>query len=165
MSLSRTVRHARAILTGFKYLLAGPRLTIMYPDEIQELPEGYRGMIEYDWDSCTKCSLCAMVCPADAMKMYVSKEESEKEGKVVKRPGINYTRCIFCGFCVDICPTDSLRFTKIHDVAYYTYDEQIYPPAEFSKGVPKPFYFKEPRRVRVVLDERRGIKYEPTSRY
>ncbi|MEM1520991.1 MAG: NADH-quinone oxidoreductase subunit I [Candidatus Korarchaeum sp.] len=163
MSLSRTVRHARAILTGFKYLLAGPRLTLMYPDEIQELPEGYRGMIEYDWDSCIKCSLCAMVCPADAMKMYVSKEESEKEGKVVKRPGINYTRCIFCGFCVDICPTDSLKFTKVHDVAYYTYEEQIYPPVEFRKGVPKPLYFREPRRVRAVLDERRGMRYEPAD--
>ncbi len=163
MQVERAARHLKAIFTGMKYLFLGPRLTIMYPDEIEELPEGYRGMIEYDWDSCIKCSLCAMVCPADAMKMYLSKEESEREGKVVKRPGINYTRCVFCGFCVDICPTNSLRFTGVHDVAYYTYEEQIYTPQEFSKGVPKPIYDREPKKVKAILDERRGIVYEPSG--
>ena len=161
MSLDRAIRHIKAIATGAKYMLSGYRLTIMYPDEIQEYPDGYRGMIEYDWDACTKCGLCAMVCPADAMKMYVSKEESEEGKRPVRRPGINYTRCIFCGFCVSICPVNALRFTKIHDVAYYTFEEQIYPPEEFRKGAPRPQYDKEPKKVRAVPDERRGLKYEP----
>ena len=160
MSVDRTLRHVKAIITGAKYLFSGPRMTIMYPDEIEDLPDGYRGMIEYDWNTCIKCSLCAMICPADAIKMYISKEESEKEKKTVKRPGINYARCIFCGFCVDICPTNSLKFSKVHDIAYYTYDEHVLPPEKFAEGI-KPMY--KGRKVRAILDERRGIKYEPVD--
>jgi NADH-quinone oxidoreductase subunit I len=160
LSIDRTVRHVKAIITGTKYLFSGPRMTIMYPEDIEELPEGYRGMIEYDWNSCIKCSLCAMICPADAIKMYVSKEESEKEKKIVKRPGINYARCIFCGFCVDICPTNSLTFSKVHDMAYYTYEEHFYPPDKFAEGIK---HVHKGRRVRVILDEKRGIKYEPVD--
>ncbi len=163
MAIERTIRHIKALATGAKYMLGGHRLTLMYPDDIQEFPDGYRGMIEYDWDTCIKCGLCAMVCPADAMKMYVSKEESEEGKRPVRRPGINYTRCIFCGFCVDICPTNSLKFTKVHDVAFYTFEEQIYPPERFREGIPRPQYDKEPRKVRAVLDEKRGIRYEPVE--
>ena len=77
-----------------------------------------------------------------------------------KKPGITYTRCIFCGFCVDVCPAFALEFSKVHDVAYYTLEEQTYPPEEFNRGPPTPHYKKQPRKVKVEVDEEVGLRYE-----
>ncbi len=160
MAVERVFDHLRAIATGAKYLFLKPRLTLMYPEEVEDLPKGYRGMITYNHETCISCGLCAMVCPADAIKMYLPKEVPEGEKRPKRYPGINYTRCIFCGFCVSICPTFSLQHSNIHDVAYYTFEEQIYRPEEFAQGPPKPQYDKEPVKVKVIPDEERGLRYE-----
>ena len=145
------VGHLKAMKTGFKRLVLGQRLTAMYPEVILELPEEYRGMIKLDLDKCVQCGLCARICPANAIKMY------RRENK--RNPGINYQRCIFCGFCVDICPVGALELTSVHDSAFYTLDEQIFIPEKLSK---KPFtpYKRKPRKVKSIIDERRGIVYE-----
>lgn len=147
------VDHLEAIATGFKYLFLKKRLTLMYPETIQELPPLYRGMIRYYRDKCISCGLCARICPADAMKMYKC-----EDGK--KRPGIDYTRCIFCGFCVDICPALALEHSDIHNLAYHTREEQVYPPENFEKGPPIVEFKKPPKKVRVEIDEERGLRYE-----
>lgn len=151
--LRNVKRHLDAIATGLKYLATRPRLTIMYPEVVEDLPDGYRGMLTFDPKKCIGCSLCARICPANAIKMYKVDEKK-------RRPGVNYTRCIFCGFCVDICPTGALQHSKIHDVSYYTFKEQIYEPWRLEKGPPKPYYPKEPRKARVEFDEVRGLRYE-----
>ncbi|RLG49269.1 MAG: hypothetical protein DRO00_10200, partial [Thermoproteota archaeon] len=116
----KLVDHLGALGTGIKYLFL-PRMTVMYPEEVMKLPEGYRGMIKYSKEICISCGLCAQICPADAMKMYLEEtslaKEEEKQAKPKRYPGINYTRCIFCGFCVDICPTGAIEHVSIHDVA------------------------------------------------
>ncbi len=160
--------HLDAILTGAKYLIT-PRATVRYPEEVIELPEGYRGFIEYKKDICISCGLCATVCPANAMKMYVERaaepgeEAPAEEVKPKRYPGINYTRCIFCGFCVDVCPTGALEHVETHDVAYEDFNSMIYPPGEFAAGPPKPEFDTPPRRLRPTMDERRGIAYEPAD--
>lgn len=146
--------HLEAMATGAKYLLFRPRMTLMYPDEVQELPPGYRGMIRFIREECISCGMCARICPADAIKMY--------EGDEKKYPGINYMRCVFCGFCVDICPSAALEFAPVHDVACYGLQEHIYRPDDFSRGPPSVRFKKKPEKVRAEIDERRGIVYEPT---
>ncbi|HDM92559.1 MAG TPA: NADH-quinone oxidoreductase subunit I [Candidatus Korarchaeota archaeon] len=163
---SRLAGHLEAILTGFKYLFAEPRMTVRYPEEVIELPEGYRGMIIYHKERCISCSLCAMICPADAIKMHLERPpesggESAGKAKPKRHPGINYTRCIFCGFCVDVCPAGALEFSDIHDAVYEEFEAMIYPPSEFEKGPPKQEFPKPPKRLRPKMDERRGIRYEP----
>ena len=152
-TIENVIDHLEAIGTGLKYLLAKKRLTVMYPEVLQELPPLYRGMLKYNSEKCISCSLCAMICPANAIKMYKVDEKK-------RRPGITYTRCIFCGFCVDICPAFALEFSDVHDVAYYTLEEQTYKPEEFEKGPPRPLYKKIPRKVKVKIDEEVGLKYE-----
>ncbi|MCY0883288.1 MAG: NADH-quinone oxidoreductase subunit I, partial [Acidianus infernus] len=87
--------HLQSIGTGIKYMVKPQRITLKYPEESLTLPAGYRGIIRLYKDVCIGCTLCAMICPADAMKMMTY------QGK--KLPTINYGRCVFCGFCVDIC--------------------------------------------------------------
>jgi NADH-quinone oxidoreductase subunit I len=142
--------HLKAIRCGFKYLATDKRITIMYPEVTLELPQSYRGMIMLDINKCIQCGLCARICPSNAIKMYKRDEK--------KNPGINYSRCIYCGFCVDICPVDALKFTDVHDTAYYTLEDLEFCPEKLSK---KPEQFKKPKRkVKVVFDERKGLKYE-----
>ncbi|RLG48065.1 MAG: NADH-quinone oxidoreductase subunit I, partial [Thermoproteota archaeon] len=78
-------------------------------------------------------------------------------------PGINYTRCIFCGFCVDICPTGAIEHVSIHDVAFDSFEAQIFKPKDFETGPPKVRYKKPPRRVKPRMDPKRGITYEPAD--
>ncbi len=142
--------HLKAVKTGLKFLVENRRITIMYPEVTMELPSIYRGMLILDVKKCIQCGLCARICPANAIKMYQKKDK--------RNPGLDYGRCIFCGFCVDICPEDALAFTDTHDVAYYTFEELKFGPDELSR---RPEQFKKPeKRVKVVFDEKRGLKHE-----
>ncbi|ABL78482.1 NuoI/complex I 23 kDa subunit family protein [Thermofilum pendens] len=146
--------HVRAVLTGLKYLVKPNRITVYYPEYYVEPPEGYRGMIKYYPEKCIQCGLCAMICPAGAMKMYVKK--GEKKG----RPGVNYQRCIFCGFCVDICPQDALEMTKVHDVAFSSLEELVFPPEKLAVEVQSPALLRGAVKVKPVFDEERGLRHE-----
>jgi NADH-quinone oxidoreductase subunit I len=147
-------RHIEAIWTGLKYLVKPNRMTVYYPEYFVEPPEGYRGLIRYYPDKCIQCGLCAMVCPAGAMKMYVKK--GEKKG----RPGVNYQRCIFCGFCVDICPQDALEMTKIHDVAFEKFEDLVFPPEKMALEPVSPALKMGAKKVKPVFDEERGLRHE-----
>jgi NADH-quinone oxidoreductase subunit I len=141
--------HLEAEGTGVKYLFM-PRMTLQYPEVCQDFGPNYRGMLKFYPDRCISCTLCARICPSNAIKMY--KVDAKKQ------PGITYQRCIFCGFCVDICPVDALEMSNVHDVAYYGLTEQVQKPEEFSKGPP---VMEKAKKVKPQLDEKRGIRYEP----
>jgi NADH-quinone oxidoreductase subunit I len=142
--------HLKALKVGFKYLAENRRITLMYPEVRMELPSIYRGMITLDIKKCIQCGLCARICPASAIKMY------RRKGK--RNPGLDYARCIFCGFCVDICPEDALAFTDVHDTAYYNFVNLKFSPDELSRR-PEPIK-KAPKKVKVVFDEKRGLRHE-----
>jgi NADH-quinone oxidoreductase subunit I len=78
------------------------------------------------------------------------------KGEAKKYPGINYQRCIFCGFCRDICPVNALEFRPIHDKAYYTLNEQLQKPEEFSKEPVD----DAPKKVKPKFDSKRGLIYD-----
>lgn len=72
--------------------------TIMYPAQKRYQPEGLKGQIFNDIDTCILCGICEKRCPTDAIK-------------VVKKEGcwqIDRFRCVQCGTCVRECPKDSL---------------------------------------------------------
>lgn len=142
--------HLEAIGTGLKYLVK-PRMTLMYPEVFQDFGTNYRGMLKLYIDKCISCTLCARICPSNAIKMYKTDAK--------KYPGITYQRCIFCAFCVDVCPVDALEMFPVHDIAYYGLDEQVQKPEGFSKGPPTE---EKPNKVKPVLDDKRGIRYERT---
>jgi NADH-quinone oxidoreductase subunit I len=148
-------RHLRAIATGLKYLIAPNRMTVYYPEKVIELPPGYRGLIRYHPELCIQCGLCAMICPAAAMKMFVQK--GEKKG----RPGVNYQRCIFCGFCVDICPQNALEMVRVHDVAYDRWEDMVLPPEKLAQEPVSPALAEGAKVVKPVFSEERGLVHEP----
>lgn len=63
------------------------------------VPEGYRGKIQYDSSKCNACGLCARVCPANAI-------EVNKEAKNIV---VYVGQCIACGQCTDMCNKSMLE--------------------------------------------------------
>uniref|UniRef100_A0A7J3ZLU2 NADH-quinone oxidoreductase subunit I n=1 Tax=Fervidicoccus fontis TaxID=683846 RepID=A0A7J3ZLU2_9CREN len=152
--VEKAVWHARALALGFKRLVFPIRHTHRYP-YVRAIPSArnYRGMIVLLDEKCNGCSLCARVCPAAALKM-ITVEQGEK------RPVINYERCVFCGYCVDICPTEALYHTNVHDLVFMNRDSMIFMLDRFTKEPEEPEHVK---KVRVVLDEERGLRYVPVG--
>lgn len=86
-------------------------MTVCFPYEKLEIPEGYRGEHVYDIDKCISCKLCAKICPNRAIEMVEAPEElKETYPKVYCK--IDIGKCCFCGLCEDICPKDALKLSK-----------------------------------------------------
>jgi len=151
--------HLDAILAAARQMLK-PSITLRYPDVEEAKPEHYRGIILFDYDKCIGCSLCAQICPSRAIKMH------HVPGDKRMRPGYNLGRCIFCGLCTDICPTDALETSIIHDRSFETVESMIFDPVDwtlYSRRLREEAE-KPPRpRVRTVVDEEVGLRYEPTG--
>ncbi len=85
------------------------------------LPEGFRGKIHYDIDTCIGCQLCLKVCPSKAIEFVPEK----------KKVRVYVSRCTFCSNCNDICPKDC--FTMSDEWLLAGYDK--YGP-DLVVGVP-----------------------------
>lgn len=68
-------------------------------------PDGSRKRIHIDPERCTRCGVCAQMCPEG----YLS-----PEGQPV---GDDPTACARCYDCVDACPADAIRPTQAPDTA------------------------------------------------
>ncbi|WP_455464861.1 4Fe-4S dicluster domain-containing protein [Candidatus Hodarchaeum mangrovi] len=73
------------------------------------LPEGFKGKIQLNQDTCIGCGACLQVCPSFAYSHIL--EETKKQ--IFYDPGF----CIFCEECVKICPTESLALSQIYDMS------------------------------------------------
>ncbi len=115
-------------VTG-KYLLSPP-VTLQYPEEKPEIPDGYRGIHVFEIDRCIACNQCALACPVDCLAI-----ESIGKGKnaVITRFEIDYNRCMFCGLCVEPCPTDCIHMGKSYDLTRYRSEECMIDFAQLAK--------------------------------
>lgn len=72
--------------------------TVMYPAQTRFQPEGLKGKILNDIDTCILCSICEKRCPTAAISVV------KKEGTWA----IDRFRCVQCGTCVRECPKTCL---------------------------------------------------------
>ena len=72
--------------------------TVQYPFETKAVPEGRRGGVCCDIDTCIFCGICAKTCPASAIT--VIKDASTWE--------IDTLSCVQCEYCVRACPKSCL---------------------------------------------------------
>jgi formate hydrogenlyase subunit 6/NADH:ubiquinone oxidoreductase subunit I len=74
-----------------------------YPAERQRNPARLRSFLTLDPETCTGCGLCALDCPASAIKVTMLDRKEKR---------FEYTyqvdQCIFCGQCVESCRQGSL---------------------------------------------------------
>ncbi len=86
----------KSMFEAFKNLFK-PIHTVNYPGQDIVLPKEYRGLIEFDKESCIYCDKCEKVCPPGAILFYQN-DDGSKEYRY------NPWVCIYCGECVRACP-------------------------------------------------------------
>jgi NADH-quinone oxidoreductase chain I len=90
-------------------------VTLQYPEERWEIPEGYRGFLHNDIKTCTACTMCVRVCPIDCISLESVRGADKK--MVLASYDINIGRCMYCGLCVEVCPPKSLKHTSGYEMA------------------------------------------------
>jgi len=92
-------KYAPKNTTKFLEEVGAGRAEIIPPIEV---PNGFRGKIQYDKEKCIGCKLCLKVCPSEAIEF----KETDKKIKIY------LARCTFCSQCNDICPVNCLSMSN-----------------------------------------------------
>jgi len=98
-------------------------VTLQYPEERWEIPEGYRGFLHNDVKTCTACTMCVRACPIDCISLEAVRGADKK--MVLASYDINIGRCMYCGLCVEVCPPKSLKHTAGYEMASVARGELI----------------------------------------
>jgi NADH-quinone oxidoreductase subunit I len=135
---------AKGFLTTSKHAFRKP-VTVQYPEtKLDSLPrfKGRHILKRYEdgLERCIGCSLCAAVCPADAI--YVGAAENTDEERY--SPGeryaeqyeINMIRCIFCGMCEEVCPTEAIVLGHEYELSGYKREDFIYTKERLLEPLP-----------------------------
>jgi len=108
------------------------KVTMQYPEEKWEVPEGYRGlpklvMGDDGVEKCVACKLCERACPSEAITIEIGEyRDQNKRERVPAQFTIDMGRCIVCGFCEEACPVDAIIMSKEHEFARGSREELIF---------------------------------------
>jgi NADH-quinone oxidoreductase subunit I len=111
------LRTVGALLTGRRE----KRVTMFYPEEKWQVPEGYRGAPtlvkdEDGREKCVSCQLCEFICPPRAIRITPGEippgQPNSHVEKAPKEFEIDMIRCIYCGLCEEVCPEEAIYLRK-----------------------------------------------------
>jgi ferredoxin len=70
------------------------------------------GLVEFDDEKCTRCGICASLCPGRAI-MVPPKVEGEKRGlPYLNEIAPNISPCMSCGDCSAACPNKAITIKR-----------------------------------------------------
>lgn len=137
------------------YLFRRPA-TIQYPNKLEtpleeQLPDGYRGILQVDTRFCIGCRICESTCPINCITIAVEKDAQTGE-RFLTAFNIDISKCMYCGLCSENCSTSALYHTRLFNavtpdvedlfIRFVDHPVALYkPPRESdSKDIPKDFY-------------------------
>jgi NADH-quinone oxidoreductase subunit I len=139
---------AKGLWITLKALFRKP-VTVMWPDEKEELAVRARGVIALDTENCTSCMLCSRECPDWCIYIEAHKVEiqPDKPGgrvrtkNILDRFDIDYGLCMYCGICVEVCPFDALYWSPDYEYSEYKISNLLHDKQRLSDWmatVPRP---------------------------
>lgn len=117
--------------TGFNLVSSKPMTYSFPPDLI--VTEKTRGRHILDLEKCRNCSLCAKVCPNEAIEMVERDKLNQPSKKIANYPQIDFTKCCFCGLCVEICPSGALQMTNASIIVGPDKNQFLFPPEKLAQ--------------------------------
>ena len=84
--------------------------TNMYPAEKLDMPEKFRGKLNFDPKKCIGCKLCMRDCPTNAITITKTVDNKFEAA-------FDLAKCIYCAQCVDVCPKKALDPTPDIELA------------------------------------------------
>lgn len=115
---------------------ASGMVTMQYPEEKWNYPDGYRGAPtlvkdEDGREKCVSCQLCEFVCPPRAIRIQPGSIPFDSpNAHVEKAPQefeIDMIRCIYCGLCEEVCPEEAIFLKKDHPIKVaYEREEMVH---------------------------------------
>ncbi len=97
--------------------------TVRYPFEKKPAPEGLKGHVVNDVETCILCSICARRCPTHAI-------EVDKKSRTWS---INRFQCVQCGSCVRECPKHCLAMDTAYAPPATKIEASVYEVPEHEK--------------------------------
>jgi len=98
-------------------------ITTGYPKEKDFAPQGFRGLPEWEENSCLKCGKCAEKCPTGAIKLNDTGEI--KLNDLAGYWSIDPKKCIFCGYCQDACAGGAVSLGTTYELTEKVCREKI----------------------------------------
>ena len=121
------MRKPFSLLSAVIDALLEPPQTVGYPFEALDLPQTYRGAIQFDPEKCTGCGLCVRDCPAEGLKLI---KQSRDEFKLIHYPA----RCAYCGQCSISCRRRAISHSNQLVGASFTPEERVVVLKEKQNG-------------------------------
>lgn len=129
----------KSIFTGMGITIRhffSPSVTLQYPDERMELPDGARAKLYVNIDDCIGCNLCARACPVNCIDIETVLATSDVDlGKTstgnpkrfwLTRFDIDMAKCMYCDLCVPPCPTDCIYMVPEYEYSEYDRTNLVY---------------------------------------
>lgn len=89
------------------YMTFLERLRIPTYNDPQEI---ILGEVDFDYERCDSCGMCAKICPADSI--YI-----EDRKPILRSHPDN--QCVFCGCCSAICKKDAIIMKKPYRATWF----------------------------------------------
>ncbi|NHK32747.1 MAG: NADH-quinone oxidoreductase subunit D [Asgard group archaeon] len=131
------------ISTGFD-LATSKSMTYNFPPEMT-ITEKTRGRHILDIEKCRNCSLCAKICPNEAIEMVELKDSIQTTKKLPIYPQIDFSKCCFCGLCREVCPSGALQMTNASIIVGPDKNQFVYPPEQLAQ----PPELKMPEKAKI----------------
>lgn len=110
-----------------------PTVTNKYPYVKPEIPDGYRGKINFNADLCVGCGMCMRVCSPESITKVVKNIEGGQEITL----NFDLGSCTFCKMCADFCARKAIEFTKEYSfIGTADSKEQLMISGTFIKKLP-----------------------------
>lgn len=145
--LQNTWQTFKSIFTGMGITgghLFEKSVTLQYPEEKMDLPEGARAKLYVNIDDCIGCLKCARACPVDCIDIETVKATADDDlGKTstgnpkrlwLIKFDIDMAKCMYCDMCVPPCPTDCIYMVPEYEYSEYDRDNLVY---KFSDLTPE----------------------------